>query len=439
MLPKKRHQDNLKFPNPFGLPDPVSTLLKRCATEPSAEIQPNRSVIVSRAPGRLDVMGGIADYTGSMVCEFPLDRATAVISQERADRQLRIFSFNCLDSQQSSTFCISLDALATQSAEALRREIADRRRDLDRLPDRLRLVLHDQGFINLHDPPVSGLTLAVYSTVPAGAGISSSAALEIATMMNLRSCWFMDARRPVELDDPIQLAALCQMAENRIVGAPCGIMDQVTSLLGQSGKLLRMVCQPHELLPPLALPPGMRVIGIDSGVRHRVDRSGLCSERCAAFMAHRIMLETMRDMGRSAGRELEGDPMRGYLANLDPDDYKRLFRPRLPELINGEEFLSRYGPTIDPVTLIEPDISYAVRHAADHHVLEARRVRRFVEFLQQSTARTSASRRAARPGRSSHVRVASVLYDGRHAGAPQCDLLVSMLRKREPAGLSARG
>lgn len=426
----------MSLTQPACADDPVTTLLNRCATELSAEIAPDRPAIVSRAPGRLDVMGGIADYTGSMVCEFPLDRATAVISQERADRQLRIFSFNCFDAHQPSTFCISLEALATQSAETLRREFAAEGQTWAAYLIGCAYVLHDRGFSDLNDPRVPGLTLAVYSTVPAGAGISSSAALEAATMMNLRARWFGNAPRRAELDDPIQLARLCQLAENQVVGAPCGIMDQVTSLLGQSGKLLRMVCQPHEMLPALALPPGMRVIGIDSGVRHRVAGGAYIQTRCAAFMAHRIMLETMRDMGRSAGRELDGDPMRGYLANLDPDDYKRLFRPRLPDSIGGEEFLSRYGPTIDVATTIEPSISYAVRRAADHHVLEARRVRRFAEFLQQSTG--AEERQPGAPlDRAGHLMYASHQSYTMDAmlGAPECDLLVSMLRKREPAGL----
>src|SRR5437660_1212782 len=68
----------------------------------------------------------------------------------------------------------------------------------------------------------------------------------------------------------LRLAELCQMAENRIVGAPCGIMDQVTSCLGEADALLRMVCQPHDVQSPLRLPDGVRVLGINSGVKHDV-------------------------------------------------------------------------------------------------------------------------------------------------------------------------
>src|SRR5438477_6053125 len=105
--------------------EPVPTLLRRVRAELSAEFDPSRPMRVSRAPGRLDVMGGIADYTGSMVCEATLDRAAAVAIQGRPDRQVQIFSFNLLDEHLPFTFRIPLDALATRSADELRREFAE--------------------------------------------------------------------------------------------------------------------------------------------------------------------------------------------------------------------------------------------------------------------------------------------------------------------------
>ena len=57
--------------------------------------------------------------------------------------------------------------------------------------------------------------------------------------------------------------------ENCVVGAPCGIMDQMTSALGQAGALLALRCQPAEMLDPVAVPPSVRLWGIDSGIRHR--------------------------------------------------------------------------------------------------------------------------------------------------------------------------
>src|SRR4051794_31349193 len=104
--------------------DPLSTLLSRVRAELLADFAPDQPIRVARAPGRLDVMGGIADYTGSLVCEMPLDRAAAVALRERDDREVQVFSFNLHDEAKPFTLRIPLDAIATQPLDALRREFA---------------------------------------------------------------------------------------------------------------------------------------------------------------------------------------------------------------------------------------------------------------------------------------------------------------------------
>src|SRR6185369_1160183 len=142
-----------------------------------------------------------------------------------------------------------------------------------------------------------GMNIAVLSTVPVGAGVSSSAAIEVATMMSLYE--------GVERDrDAMDVAQMCQRVENEVVGAPCGLMDQATSAAGEAGKLFRMVCQPAEVLEPLQLPLGVRVIGINSGVKHSVGGGVYGRTRCAAFMGHKMILERMRHIGAAMKREL---------------------------------------------------------------------------------------------------------------------------------------
>jgi L-arabinokinase len=155
-------------------------------------------------------------------------------------------------------------------------------------------------------------------------------------------------------------------------------------------------------------------------------------------MGHRIIMEKMREMGAVMGRPLEADPMNGYLANLDPDDYKRLFRPYVPETMQGRTFLDRYGATVDPVTTVEPDVKYPVQYATDHHVLEAMRVRNFAEAIERAGAAAPRSREQGRSlDRAGHLMYASHLSYTNDAmlGAPECDLLVRLVREREPAGL----
>jgi L-arabinokinase len=411
--------------------EPVPTLLRRCQDELSAEFNAALPMRVSRAPGRLDVMGGIADYTGSLVAEATLDRAAAVVLQERGDRQLQIFSFNLLDEHQPFTFRMPMEALAHESIEKLRHEFNEPGRRWAAYLAGCLFVLHEAKLVDLTDPRHKGLNLALYSTVPLGAGVSSSAAVEVATMMNLVD--HFDLREQV---DPMRLSALCQRAENHIVGAPCGIMDQVSSCYGQAHSLLRMVCQPHQMQAPLHLPGGTRLIGINSRVKHSVGGGTYGKTRCAAFMGHRIILHHMRQIGHAAKRELVADPMRGYLANLDPEDYKRTFRQHVPELISGKDFLDRFGPTIDSATCVDSSVEYPVQHATDHHVLEARRVQKFVEFLHDADVCTGAARKLLLD-KAGHLMYASHLSYSNDAmlGADECDLLVKLVRDRESTGL----
>jgi L-arabinokinase len=199
-----------------------------------------------------------------------------------------------------------------------------------------------------------------------------------------------------------------------------------------------MICQPHELQSPLNLPPGIRVVGINSNVKHNVGGGMYGRTRCAAFMGHRMILEKMREMGLAAGTALQSDPMRGYLANLDPDDYKRFFRPFLPAHLDGKTFLVQYGSTIDCATTVDPDQVYHVLQACDHHVLEARRVRNFTQHLESAAALPADSPQRKLPlDKAGHLMYGSHLSYTNDAllGAPECDLLVKLVRDRESAGL----
>ena len=411
--------------------DPVPALRARVAAELAAAFDPARPVRLSRAPGRLDVMGGIADYTGSLVAEATLDRAAAVALQARDDRQVQVFSFDLLDDHKPFTFGVSLDALATTPAPQLREGFAAPGRRWAAYLAGCLTLLHRATLIDLTDPSLRGVNLALLSTVPMGAGLSSSAAVEVATMVNLVAHLGLVGRM-----DPLALASLCQRVENEVVGAPCGLMDQVSSCYGEAGSLLQMVCQPHALQPPLHLPAGVKVVGINSRVKHSIGGGQYGRTRCAAFMGHAIMLDRMRQLGRATGQELVADPMHGYLARLDPEDYKRLFRPHVPEQIDGQSFLDRYGPTIDAATAVAPDLTYAVQHATDHHVLEARRVRRFVEFLRRAHDAAGPQRKLLLD-QAGHLMYASHLSYTMDAmlGADECDLLVQGVRDRERAGL----
>ena len=119
-------------------------------------------------------------------------------------------------------------------------------------------------------PPV-GLAGTIRSDLPDGAGLSSSAALEVAVALAL--C----AAADFELD-PLALALACQRAELRAVGVPCGILDQAASLLGREGHAVLLDCGTleHRLVP---LPAEAALVVVDSGVQHSHETSGYAQRR----------------------------------------------------------------------------------------------------------------------------------------------------------------
>jgi len=183
--------------------------------------------------------------------------------------------------------------------------------------------------------------------------------------------------------DAAELAMACQWAENHVAGAPCGIMDQMTSALGRQDRLLRLRCQPATVEGYVDVPAGYRFYGMDSGIRHAVTGADYATVRTAAFMGYRMIAEMAGLAAEPDGARVRvaDDRWHGYLANIPSDEYATRFAERLPERMRGAEFLARYGGVTDTVTRVEPDRWYPVRQATSHPVYEHERVTRFAELL----------------------------------------------------------
>ena len=240
---------------------------------------------IARAPGRLDVMGGVADYSGSLVLEMPTREATRVALQRRRDRVIRVVS---MSGERDSLFEMNLNDLL-HGSQPVAYEAAQTffQRDLANAwaayVAGVFLVLMRERIIDF----ASGANILVESDVPEGKGVSSSAALEVATMMAV--CAAYDV-----VLEPRKVALLCQTVENHVVGAPCGVMDQMTSVHGEAGKLLALLCQPAEIQGNVAIPDDLAVWGIDSGIRHAVSGADYGSVRVGAFMGRRMSAGTDR-------------------------------------------------------------------------------------------------------------------------------------------------
>lgn len=177
----------------------------------------NRPIEVVRAPGRVNLIGEHTDYNDGFVLPAAIDRAVWIALQACEDDQCCFHSIN-----YGSTACFSLSELAFS-----------RRVQWINYPQGVAVMLLQAGY------PLRGLNAVVYGTVPLGAGLSSSAAIEVASALA-----FSRAGDFAILDD--HLIRLCQKAENVFVGNSCGIMDQSISVLGKRGCALLIDCRSLE-------------------------------------------------------------------------------------------------------------------------------------------------------------------------------------------------
>jgi galactokinase len=350
--------------------------LDTLAADP-ASFDSGRPAVLARAPGRLDLMGGIADYSGSLVLEWPLACATWVLAQTNDSGQATVRSDAAGQVGGSGQVAVKLDALFGDCSVVRSRLHDTPARTWAAYALGVLPILAERCGKDVLRAKLRGLTLLVTSDVPVGKGVSSSAALEVAALAAVARV--LDVRL-----EPFEIAQLAQRVEHRIVGAPCGIMDQMTVACGVADHLVALLCQPARLEAPICLPASLAVFGIDSGVRHQVKGADYGSVRTAAFMGARVLAELaglgVREV--DVGRVAIDDPRwHGFLANVSVDEW-RSFEARVPESMRGDAFLARYGGITDDVTRVDPGRTYAIRVATAHPIFEHARVRAFRDVLR---------------------------------------------------------
>jgi L-arabinokinase len=364
-------------------------------------------------------MGGIADYSGSLVLQLPIAEATFAAVQPTDDVGVEAASRDASSPDSLRHISISKRAwtdLVAANYESARQQLADDSHDAwaAYVVGPILVLLREAGA-----KLSGGLKILIDSRVPEGKGVSSSAALEVATMRAVARLLRLELHGE-------EIARLCQLAENMVVGAPCGIMDQMTSALGRENELLALRCQPAMVEGYATIPGGIAFWGIDSGIRHAVSGSDYTSVRCGAFMGYRMIaeaagLKATPVSDNTASIEIDDPQWHGYLANLSPAEFQHRFAAAVPEQIRGHEFLDRFGGTTDRVTRVDPSRTYAVRRPTLHPIEENARVQRFRELL-------------AGEGSDASLREMSQLMAAAHESYSACglgsdgtDLLVSLV------------
>jgi galactokinase len=330
---------------------------------------PDEQVVVARAPGRFDVLGGIADYAGGLVVGLPIRDAALAAAQVVSDGRVIVAS-------GARRLAISAADLAGLPVAELSRRFSDGDAWAAYLLGPVALLAREERL------PLTGLRLVVSSSVPEGKGLGSSAAVEVAAAFAAGGALGLSL-------EPRAVALLAQRAEQVLAGAPCGVMDQMTAACGEAAHLLALSCRPAEIAGSFALPPGVAVWGIDSGARHAVRGAAYRRARCASFMGKALL-------------GLDAD----YLTMLGA---RELDAERLPERMTGADFLRRRRGIDDEISSVEPDVEYPVRAATLHPIEEQARVETFLGLLDG-------------PVGASRARLLGELMGGSHAGYSRCGL-----------------
>jgi galactokinase len=240
------------------------------------------------APGRVNLIGG-PDYTEVFVLPFALGAGVCAAASRRSDRRLALASRQA----GGEPVVLDIDTLEPGSAPGWAA-----------YPAGVAWALRQAGYLK------GGADVAIDADLPAGAGLSSSAALECSVALALTGLY----RQPVPRRE---LAALARRAENDFAGVPCGIMDQLTALLGRAGHALLLDCRTGDQTP-VPLDPaatGLTMLVIDTRAGHALADGRYGSRRRACEEAASLL-------GVRSLRDATGDP--GALARLADPGLRRL-------------------------------------------------------------------------------------------------------------------
>ena len=256
-----------------------------------------------RAPGRVNLIGEHTDYNAGFVMPAAIQFYTTVAVAARADRRLRV---------RSANFDETLEIALPQAADA----VALRGRGKGWID----YVAGVAWSLQQHGVALSGADLLIHGEVPLGAGLSSSAALQVSVGLALSE---LAGHRL----DRVTLAKLCQRAENDYVGIRCGIMDQFASACGRAGHALWIDCRSlqHRLLPLDQSLAGsaspMQLVICNTMVRHGLAGSQYNRRRDECEQGVQVLSRIIP--GVETLRDVSSEVLRTHAAQLDPVIYRR--------------------------------------------------------------------------------------------------------------------
>ncbi len=373
--------------------------------------------IIALAPGRLNVLGGVAEYSGAVVLHTPIGRHACVGLQRHESEELLVHEVRQGSHDGAMPTTLRLSDLSKDDTKAGERDasgpaIAGTNAVLPRCVVGAVAEMLRAGLLSLGK---GGLSVSVGSTFGGLVDAGRHAAVAAATMVAVAEAYGI---RPAAHE----LSTLCQQVENRWLEAPVGIGDAACSLLGEPRTLSYVRCDPFHLAGSIRLPHDVVLLGVDCGAVRPDALERFRKARTATFMGRALIDRIIRF------EDGEKTDWAGYLAHVPVAEYVERFRHRVPTRLKGREFIERFGETVDPLTHIDPNLVYKVRSRTEHHIYEQARACQFIECLS----------RALNDGDDGALREAGELMYASHwsygqrcgLGSVETDVLVGSLRQK---------
>ena len=379
---------------------------------------PRRDILIVRAPGRLDIMGGIAEDFGSTSLSCTLQEALVLGLQQRTDRKILVRSIGIEDYGLQQTVEFNLDDFYRHDrpkpfSEMKRFFAKDATKSWITHVAGVFYILLKEGIISSYD---YGVNIGIQSSIPCGMGVASSAALKIASMGAILQAY------NITLSE-IDIVNLCRLIESKLVGNNISSTDLVTTLVGESDEILSLRNQPGEVIEKISLPKGFRFVGINSMVRHPKADSRSVAVRTSTILGFNLIADHVRRT------EFDNNPFLGYLCNITPEDFEVTYKGMLPGRISGEEFCKRLQINFPKNLDIIPNKYYRIQNCVKHVIYENERAQSFFKHLTHQKIENQVNMET----------VGRLMYESHNSYVKNCglstketDLLVSLIKERGP-------
>lgn len=227
--------------------------------------------LMVKSPGRINLIGEHTDYNGGFVLPAAIDKYAFVATQKRDDEGIHLFSVDFNESLETSITGLSTNGM--------------------HWPVYILGVVDQLVKSKYH---ITGFNLVLSGNVPIGAGLSSSASVECATVFALNELFNLGISK-------IEMVKMAQKSEHEFAGVKCGIMDQFASMFGQENKLIRLDCRSLEFEYFPFNMAGLKLVLLDTHVKHSLassaynQRRAQCEKGVAIIQQHQPQVHSLRD------------------------------------------------------------------------------------------------------------------------------------------------